>query len=56
MRGFSGVAGVSGFCSALAEVRDHVRTRRTSGAAVPLAEQGRGYVERLAELDTLLAA
>ena len=56
MRGFGTFAGACRFCSAFDELRDHVRARRTMGEAVPLAEQRRRYVERLAELTTLLAA
>ena len=56
MRGFGSFASASRFCSAFDELRDHFRTRRTMGEAVPLAEQRRRYVERLAELNTLLAA
>jgi len=49
-------ASASQFRSACDEVRDHFRTRRTMGEVVPLAEQRRRFIERLAELDTLLAA
>jgi len=56
MRGFGSFASASRFCRAFDEVRDHFRTRRTMGEVVPLAEQRRRFIERLAELDTLLAA
>ena len=56
MRGFGSFASASRFCSAFDELRDHFRSRRTMGEVVPLVEQRRRYVERLAELDTLLAA
>ena len=47
MRRFGSVASAS---------RYHFRTRRTMGEVVPVAEQRRRFVERLADLDTLLAA
>ena len=56
MRGFGSFRSASRFCHAFDELRDHFRTRRTMGEAVPLAEQQRRYIERLAELDTILAA
>ena len=56
MRGFGSVASAFRFCSAFDELRDHFRARRTMGEVVPLAEQRRRFVERLPELDTLLAA
>ena len=56
MRGFGSFASASRFCSAFDELQDHFRTRRTTGGVVPLAKQRRRYVDRLAELNTLLAA
>ena len=48
-------ASASRFCSAFDELRDDFHTRQTMGEVVPLAGRRR-YVERLAELATLLAA
>ena len=56
MRGFGSFHAASRFCSAFDELRDYFRTRRTMVEVVPLAEQRRRCVERLAELDALLAA
>ena len=56
MRGFGSFASASRFCRASDELRDHFRARRTMGEALPLAEQRRRFVDRLAELDTLLFA
>ena len=56
MCGFGSFASASGFWSAFDELRDHFRFRRTIGELVPLAEQRRRFVERLAGLDTFLAA
>jgi len=55
MRGFGSFISASRFCSAFDELRDDVRAQRAMGEVVPLAEQRRRFLERLAELDTLLA-
>lgn len=55
-RGFGSVAGAARFCTAHDELRDHLRGRRRQGEAVPLAEQRRISLERLAEVHALLAA
>src|ERR1017187_9619097 len=44
------------FCRAHDELRDHFRARQRQGETVPLAEQRRIYLERLAAVHALLAA
>ncbi len=56
MRGFGSVAGAARFCTAHDELRDHFRARQRQGETVPLAEQRRIYLERLAAVHALLAA
>ena len=56
MRCFGSFISASRFCTAHDELRDHFRTRRAMGEVVPLAEQRGRFVERLAELGTILAA
>ncbi len=51
MRGFGSFAGAARFCTAHDELRDHFRARQQPGEAVPLAEQRRIYLERLAEVN-----
>jgi transposase-like protein len=56
MRGFGSFTSAARFCSAHDELRDHFRARQRQGETVPLAEQRRIYLERLAEVHALLAA
>ena len=56
MRGFGSVTGAARFCRAYDELRDHFRARQRQGETVPLAEQRRIYLERLAAVHTLLVA
>jgi putative transposase len=56
MRGFGSFAGAARFCSAHDELRAHFRARKRQGETIPLAEQRRIYLERLAEVRALLAA
>ena len=53
MRGFGSFAGAARFCSAHDELRDHFRARQRQGETVPLAEQRRIFIERLAEVACL---
>ena len=56
MRGFGSFTGAARFCTAHDELRDHFRARQRQGETVPLAEQRRIFVDRLAEVRALLAA
>ena len=50
MRGFGSLASASRFCRAFEALRDHLRPQGAMGEEVPLAEQRRRFIERLADL------